>query len=307
MRGSEFAELTAFAAIIEHGTFARAAAHLGVSPSALSQTIRALEARLGVRLLHRTTRSVSPSAAGERLMARLGPALDALTVAVSEVQRQRDEPAGALRLNVARLAAERLLAPLLGRFHAAYPGVTLELVVDDALRDIVQGRFDAGIRLGERLEQDMIAVKVSDELSLALVASPSYLAAHGAPQHPNDLRSHRCLNGRLATAGNLYRWEFERDDQRLKLDVTGPLIISEPRVLVQAAIDGAGIAYTIDLEVEEALARGALVRLLPEWSPRFPGFYLYYPSSDHPTAALRAFVSFMSEAYSASRRPEQAP
>jgi DNA-binding transcriptional LysR family regulator len=267
MRGTEFAELSAFAAIVEHGSFVRAAAHLGVSPSALSQTIRTLEERLGVRLLNRTTRSVAPSAEGDRLLARLAPALAEIRSAVADVHELRDRAVGTVRLNVARLAAVHVLAPLVGRFYAAYPDVTLDITVADALTDIVAGRFDAGMRLGEWLEKDMVALSVSGDLSLVAVASPEYLARHGTPKAPADLLHHRCINGRMPTSGGLYQWEFERGTKELAMSVDGPLISNEGAVNVQAAIEGVGIAYLIELDVAEALAAGRLVRILSAWSP----------------------------------------
>ena len=293
MRGSEFAELSAFAAIVEHGSFVRAAAHLGVSPSALSQTIRALEERLGVRLLNRTTRSVAPSAEGDRLLARLAPALAEIRSAVADVHELRDRAVGTVRLNVASSAAIHVLGPLIGRFLAAYPDVTLDITVDDVLTDIVAGRFDAGIRLGERLEKDMVALPVSGDLSLVAVASPDYLARHGTPKTPADLLHHRCINGRMPTSGGIYQWEFERGTKELTMSVSGPLIANNPALGVQAAIDGVGIAYLIDLDVAEALAAGRLVRVLTAWSPTFPGFSLYYPSRRHVSGPLRALIEFL--------------
>jgi len=293
MRGSEFAELSAFAAIVEHGSFVRAAAQLGVSPSALSQTIRVLEERLGVRLLHRTTRSVAPSAAGERLIARLGPALIELRAAVADVHEARDQAVGPLRINTLRLGARRVLAPLLARFHDAHPDVVLDVVVDDAIVDIVAGRFDAGIRLGERLDQDMIAMKISTDLRLVVVAAPSYLATHGTPQHPRDLQQHSCLNGRMPTDGRIYRWELERDGEQIDVAVNGPLICNEPDIILRACLDGMGIACAFDTEVVDELADGRLVEVLPAWSPTFPGFHLYWPGRKHPSAPLRALIDFL--------------
>lgn len=293
MRGSEYAQLAAFAAIVEHGTFVKAAAHLGISPSALSQTIRELETRLGVRLLNRTTRSVAASTAGLRLLTRLQPALNEIQAAVTDAQSLRDRPSGPLRINVARHPTMRILAPVLGRFHAAYPDVLVDIVVDDTLTDIVAGRFDCGIRLGERLQKDMIAVRLGGELRMQVVASPAYLARHGAPQTPADLHRHRCLNGRMPTAGNVYRWEFEKDGAAVEIAVEGPLICNVMEVLRSAAVDGMGIAYLFETELEAELASGALVPLLSDWSPPFPGYFLYYPSREHQPAALQAFVAFL--------------
>jgi DNA-binding transcriptional LysR family regulator len=295
MRGSEYAELRAFATIVERGSFARAAAHLRVSPSALSQTIRGLEERMGVRLLNRTTRSVAPSEAGSRLMARLGPALAELDSALAETAVARDRPAGLLRLNVPRIAAGRFIAPLLGRFHRAYPDVTLDVVVDDRITDIVAARFDAGIRLGERVERDMVAVKLCDDVEMMVVASPAYLTEHGTPRTPRDLSRHRCINVRMATDGRLYRWEFERGKQSLQVAVDGPLIVTDPDLALPAAIEGVGIAYLFDHQVRASLEAGQLVRLLTAWTPPFPGFYLYYPGRRHMPATLRAFIDLVRE------------
>jgi DNA-binding transcriptional LysR family regulator len=306
MRGSEFAELRAFAAIVEHRSFTRAAAHLRVSPSALSQTIRGLEERLGVRLLNRTTRSVAPSEAGARLMDRLGPAMAELDEAVADAAVARDRPAGALRINAPRIAALRFLAPLLGRFCRAYPDILLDIAVDDRITDIVAARFDAGIRLGERLARDMVAVKLSDEIEMMVVASPSYLAARGTPRTPRDLAGHVCINMSLPTTGSLYRWEFERGKQKLEVAVEGPLVVNDVDLALAAALDGVGIAYLFDHLVERHIERGRLVRLLAPWTPPFPGFYLYYPGRRHAPATLRAFIDFLrGERRRPAHRPRQ--
>jgi DNA-binding transcriptional LysR family regulator len=296
MRGSEYADLKAFATIAEHGSFARAASYLGVSPSALSQTIRGLEERLGIRLLNRTTRSVAPSEAGARLLARLVPVLGELDAAVADVATLRDTPSGALRINATRVAAIHYLAPLIGPFHRAYPDIVLEVFVDDRLVDIVASRFDAGIRLGEMVEKDMIAVKLSGDLQMMVVAAPSYLKRAGTPKTPRDLRDHQCINFRWPTAGGLYRWEFERGNEKLEAAVEGPLIVNEPDIAVRAALDGVGIAYLLDHQARPLIEAGRLVHLLAEWSPPFPGFYLYYPSRRQAPPVLRAFIDFVSKA-----------
>jgi DNA-binding transcriptional LysR family regulator len=293
MRGSEFVELSAFAAIVEHGSFVRAASHLRVSPSALSQTIRSLEERLGVRLLNRTTRSVGLSEAGARLLARLGPALGELDAAVADVRTLHDEASGVVRINAARAPALSCLAPLLGKFHAAYPKIKLEVIVDDAITDIVASRCDAGIRLGERVQKDMVAIQLSGELELYAVASPAYLARRGIPKTPHDLREHACINWRLPSQGNLYRWEFERGRRTLEVAVEGPLVVNDAELALHAAAQGVGIAYLVNLDVEKWIARKELVRVLEDWSPTFPGFYLYYPSRKQVPAPLRAFVDFV--------------
>src|SRR6185437_456157 len=293
MRGSEFSELSAFAAIVEHGSFARAAAQLGISPSALSQSIRSLEERLGVRLLNRTTRSVSPTQAGARLISRLGPALKELDAAVIDVGNLGAGPAGLLRINVPRIAAMLHIAPILGRFRAAHPRVILEVFVDDAIVDIVAGRFDAGVRLGERLEKDMVAISLGRTLETAIVAAPAYLQRHGRPATPRDLHEHRCINLRLRGSGGLYHWELERDGEELSVPVDGPLIVNDSELAVRAALDGVGIAYLMRAEIQPLIDTGRLVRILEDWSPSYPGFYLYYPSRRQTPPALRALVEFL--------------
>jgi DNA-binding transcriptional LysR family regulator len=290
MRGTDFANLNAFAAVAEHRSFVRAAAHLGITPSALSQTIRQLEERLGVRLLNRTTRSVAPTTAGERLYQRLRPAVDELDAAVAEAASTRERPAGMLRINAPRTAAIRLIAPRLGRFHRDNPGVILDVTVDDALTDIVAGRFDAGIRLGELLEKDMIAVRLTGELEMMAVASPDYLARHGTPETPDELHNHACLNWRWPTDGSLYRWEFEEDGREFEIAVQGPIIANDIEVVLQAALQGLGIAYASHEWMEGWLKEGKLVRVLKRYSPKFPGVYLYHPSRRQQPPALRAFI-----------------
>jgi DNA-binding transcriptional LysR family regulator len=290
MRSSNFASLAAFAAVVEHGSFVRAAAHLGISPSALSQTIRQLEDRLGVRLLNRTTRSVAPTAAGAKLHGRLKPAMEELDGAVAEAVASEARPAGLLRINLPRNAAVGWVAPRLGRFHQKNPDVVLDLVIQDALADIVAGRFDAGIRIGERLEKDMIAVPFGGDMEMLAVASPDYLARRGHPQTPAALHDHACLNWRWPTDGSLYRWEFDDDGAEFEVAVEGPLIASDPELVLQGALQGLGIAYTFDERIYDWIAEGRLVRLLEPYAPKFPGFRLYYPSRRHPRPALRAFI-----------------
>ncbi|MEZ2131031.1 MULTISPECIES: LysR family transcriptional regulator [unclassified Sinorhizobium] len=293
MRGSDYAELRAFAAIVEQGNFVRAANQLGMSASALSQTIRGLEERLGIRLLNRTTRSVAPSEAGGRLLARLLPALADLDAAVADVRTLRDVPSGTVRINASRIAAIQHLAPLIGPFHRAYPDIVLDIVVDDRLVDIVSGRFDAGIRLGEMVEKDMVTVKLGGDLEMMAVAAPSYIERYGAPETPRDLQNHRCINFRWPTVGSLYHWEFERGTEKLEAAVTGPLIVTEPEVIVRAVIDGVGIGYLFDSQAGPHVLAGRMVRLLEDWTPPFPGFYLYYPSRRQMPPSLRAFIDFI--------------
>lgn len=301
MRGSDIAELRAFAAVCEHRSFTRAAAHLGMSGSALSQVIRTLEERLGTRLLHRTTRSVAPSEAGERLLAGLLPALHDLEAAVLAVTAHDGAPAGRLRINSNRMAALHHIAPLIGPFTEAYPGISLDIIVDDTLIDIVAGGFDAGIRLGESLDRDMVAIRLGGPLRLVAVASPDYCARHGRPRTPHDLLQHRGLNTRWPTDGSPYRWEFEREGEALEIAVPGQVITNEAEILIRAACDGAGIAYLLDRQVTPFIASRQLIHLLPDWSPPFPGFYLYYPSRRQMLPALRAFIDFATAADRAER------
>jgi len=291
MRGSEFAELKAFATVVERASFARAADHLGLSASALSQTIRQLETRLGVRLLNRTTRSVGPTEAGARLHERVAPLFKEFDAAVAEVVATRGRVAGTLRINTLGMAAKTLIAPRLGRFHRNNPDVVLDIVIDDGLSDIVAGRFDAGIRIGERLEKDMIAVRLTPDVLMMAVASPNYLARCGEPKTPNDLQHHACINWRFPGSGNLFRWPFEKKRRKLELAVEGPLIANFSDVAVEGALQGLGILYAYhDDLVLEALEQGRLRRVLADWSPTVPGVFLYYPNRNHSQPALRAFI-----------------
>ncbi|EJJ27192.1 LysR family transcriptional regulator [Rhizobium sp. CF142] len=293
MRGSDYAELRAFAAVAEHGNFARAAARLGISASALSQTIRTLEERMGIRLLNRTTRSVAPSEAGQRLLSRLLPALADLDQAVADVSALRDTPAGLLRINAPRVAIGHGLAPLIAPFHAAFPDIVMDIIVDDKLSDIVADRFDAGIRLGEMVEKDMVSVKLGGEMRLVVVASPDYIARHGMPDTPRDLRDHSCVVSRWPTDGSLYHWEFERGDEKLEVAVSGPLSTTDNDLMLRAVLDGVGIGYLFDYHVAEHITAGRLVSVLDDWTPPFPGFHLYYPSRRQMPPPLRAFVDFI--------------
>ncbi|WP_341962813.1 LysR family transcriptional regulator [Pseudomonas sp. RC10] len=291
MRGSEFAELKAFVAIVERQSFARAAEHLGLSPSALSQTIRQLEDRIGARLLNRTTRSVAPSASGEQLYRRIAPLFQEIAVAVAEVSEATGQMSGTLRINTLGIAARTIIAPRLSRFQQAHPGVVLDVVVDDALADIVTGRFDAGIRVGGQLEKDMIAVRLTPDLKMVAVASPDYLARRGIPHSPADLHEHACINWRLQADGRYYRWEFKKRDQQFEVAVKGPVVTNHPDIGVSAALQGLGIAYHFEQDgVAELLAQGKLVQILADWSITRPGLFLYYLNRRHRPAALGAFI-----------------
>ncbi|MBO9708329.1 MAG: LysR family transcriptional regulator [Caulobacter sp.] len=285
-------ELAVFAQVAQHRSFRAAAQVLGVSASALSHSLRNLETRLDVRLLHRTTRSVAPTEAGERLLARLGPALADIDAALSEVAAFRDRPAGRLRINIARSAARWLLAPRLGGFLNAYPQVRAEIVCEDGLTDIVAGGFDCGVRLGESLQADMIATPIGGELSQALVASPDYVAACGAPRRPEDVLDHRCLLFRRG-GGQPWPWEFEREGREVVVDPPGVLLSDENEVIRRACLDGAGLAFLMRDLVTPDIQAGRLVSLLDEWCEPFPGFFLYYPSRRQLSPALRAFIDWM--------------
>ncbi|MCI1054348.1 MULTISPECIES: LysR family transcriptional regulator [Stenotrophomonas] len=291
MRGSEFTELKAFVAVVERQSFARAAEHLGVSPSALSQTIRQLEGRLGTRLLNRTTRSVAPSASGGRLYARIAPLFEELAVAVAETREATGRVNGTLRINTLGIAARTLIAPRLARFHQAYPDVVVDIVVDDALSDIVSGRFDAGIRVGGQLEKDMVAIRLTPDLNMVAVASPDYVARRGTPRSPTELQDHACINWRLQSDGRQYRWEFKKRGRHLEVAVDGPVVTNHADVGIAAALAGLGIAYHFEQDrVGELLAQGLLVRVLADWSVSRPGLFLYYPNRRHRPALLGAFI-----------------
>ena len=303
MRGSDYNELRAFAAVIRHGSFARAAAHLGLSASALSQLIRSLEERLGQRLLNRTTRSVAPSHAGQALAERLLPVMDDLEGVVDAAFAAGGEVAGRLRIDVVRVAIP-YLSRLVPGFLARYPRVRLEVATNDALVDIVALGFDAGIRLAERLEGDMVAVPFGGELRLICVASPAYLARHPAPVHPRDLADHACLVTITPSTGSPYRWEFEKGGEALRIAVDGPLVSRDADLRVAAAVAGVGIGFFFEDEVEAPLATGALVQVLADWTPAFPGAYLYYPSRRNPAPPLRAFVDYVREMGRGQMLPE---
>lgn len=303
--------LTALLAVAEKRSFTAAAAALRVTPSAVSQTVRALEERVGVQLLQRTTRSVGVTEAGARFVERLRPAIDGVEEAFACVGELRDRPAGVLRLNVPRLGYEQILAPRLPAFLAAYPDLRVDLCVDDAFADIVGGGFDAGLRLGETLQRDMIAVKVSGPQRVAVVASAAYLARKGKPRHPRDLREHDCVNFRQSR-GAVYRWEFtERNGKDFDIAVDGRVLTNDGQVMVDAALQGLGIAYLLESQVKALLERKALVRLLEKWCPPFPGFFLYYPrrarARDGGARKLEALVEFLrrKESLAADTRRER--
>jgi len=282
--------LTAFLAVADERSFTKAAARLGVSQSALSHTIRDLEQKLGIRLLSRTTRSVAPTEAGERLLRTLGPAFDGIGEELAALTQMRDKPAGTVRITTSEHAAVTLVWPKLRKVLPAYPDINLELDLDSGLADIVTGRFDAGIRLRERIEKDMIAIPIGPDLRMAAVASPGYFADRPKPKTPKDLAAHRCINLRLQTAGGLYAWEFEKHGRQLRIRVDGQLTFNNVSLCLQAAREGFGIAYTMENQVMEDVGAGRLIRVLENWSPSFPGYHLYYPSRRQASPAFRVVM-----------------
>jgi DNA-binding transcriptional LysR family regulator len=293
MRGSQFAELCAFVAVAEHRNFTKAAAQLGVSRPSLSKTIRSLEDRLGVRLLNRTTRSVALTEAGERLLADAQPVLDGTNRAFEAVNAFRDKPTGTLRLSMTRAVASLLVGSLLPQFLAQFPDIKLEVSADDTHSDIVSSRFDAGIRIGERIAKDMIAVRVLEEQHRVAVASPAYLAHHPAPATPQDLHAHNCVRLRSDWDALIQPWVFENADRRLEIDVDGSLVLNDWSLVVNAAVAGIGVGYVPERLISSHIANGHLVRLLENWRGIVSGVFLYYPSRRQMPGALRAFIDFM--------------
>lgn len=293
MEAGEFKEFTVFMAIFKARGFRAAANSLGMTPSAVSRTLSRLEQRLGTRLLNRTTRSVSPTEAGELLHNRLAPVLLDLDGVIEQTLSIQDAPTGTVRLNLPRLAAEHVLAPRLAEFTAAYPGVRLNLVIDDDLTDVIAAGFDAGIRIGELVAQDMVAINLTGPYRVAVVGSPDYFAQRSRPDTPRDLRDHACLVYRWARSGKLHRWRFNGQNGPLYVDVDGPLVINDTGIIRQAAIAGVGLAYLPEASVAEHLSAGTLVRVLERWCEPFPGFFLYHPSRKQTPPGLRALITFL--------------
>lgn len=281
-------------AVAARRSFRQAADQLGVSRSALSHAMRGLESTLGVRLLHRTTRSVSLTDAGERLLARLGPVLGELDDVLDDVVRTDERVSGTLRINGSEGAIRVLMQTVVPEFLARYPDMELDLVADGRLVDVVAEGFDAGIRLGEALHKDMVAIRVGGDMRFLAVASPRYLRRHGRPAAPDDLRQHRCIRQRLP-GGRRYRWEFARHGQTLTIDPPGALTLDNNALMVEAAIDGLGIAYVPEPYARAALARRRLVGVLDDWCPAIPGLFLYFPGNRHVPAGLRAFIDLVKE------------
>jgi DNA-binding transcriptional LysR family regulator len=290
MRRDELADLMVFLAVAEERSFTRAAARMGTSQSALSHTVQRLEARLGLRLLTRTTRSVAPTAAGERLIETLGPALNAIDAKLTTLTELRDKPSGTVRITTSDHAAESYLWPVLKKFLPDYPDITVELTIDHGLTDIVTERYDAGVRLGESIAKDMIAVPVSPEMRMIVVGSPAYFASHPKPRTPQELASHACINMRMVSAGSIYAWEFEKGGRELKVRVEGPLVFNSVRMAMQAALSGLGLAYVPEDLAQALVDSGRLVRVLNDWCQPFAGFHLYYPSRRQHAPAFAMLV-----------------
>jgi DNA-binding transcriptional LysR family regulator len=294
MDRSHLADLTAFAAVAERLSFRAAASQLGVTPSALSHSMRQLEERLGVRLLHRTTRSVSLTDAGRRLLDRLRPAIEQIAGALEDLNQERERPMGRLRIFAVHIAAAAVIAPIWKRFLSTYPEVHLELAVDEATIDIVSKGFDAGIGSRERIPADMIAVRVSGPMKIAVVGAPTYFSRRSPPRTPDDLARHTCVQYRQAFDGDVFAWPFERNGKsRRRVSVDGRVMVNDIDLAVRAAVDGLGIAYAVEAVAEPFLQSGQLVRVLEDWSPSFEGLHLYYPGHRQVPAALRAFIDLI--------------
>jgi DNA-binding transcriptional LysR family regulator len=292
MNPASLADLQVFAAVARRRSFRQAAIELGVSPSALSHALRGLETRLGVRLLNRTTRSVAPTEAGQRLLDRLSPALLDIHGALEEINTFRDSPLGTLRINAPHPACELVLTPLITRFLCLHPGMRVELVADDTFVDIVATGFDAGVRFGESLQQNMVALPLGPKHRFIVVGSPAYLARHGVPANPRDLARYPCIRIRFPN-GSLYRWEFSLGAEKLEIEVDGPLAVGQMPLMIHAAEQSLGLAYVYAEYAAAALASGRLVSVLDNWCTETAGFYLYYPSRKLMPAGLKAFVEML--------------
>lgn len=291
----QLTELTAFVAVAQHRSFTRAAAQVGIALPTMSQTIRGLEEQLGVRLFNRTTRSVALTEAGERLLTEIQPILDGIDHALESVNDFRDKPMGTLRLAATRPFANMQLAPLIQPFLAKYPAISLEIAVDDTHSDIVSGRFDAGVRVGHRVERDMTVLKISEEFRMVAVASPEYLARHPSPAHPNDLHAHNCIPYRAPWDGSLATWIFNKSGQQIELAVHGSLVVNDADLLLSAVLDGVGIGNLPEPIVSSYLADGRLVALLEDWSRMLSGVFLYHPSRRQTPMPLQLFLNFIAD------------
>ena len=285
---NDLGELSAFAIVAQERSFTRAAVRLGVSQSALSHSMRGLEKRLGLQLLARTTRSVSPTAAGAALLHELAPALERIEQAVAEVRKQRENPAGRIRLIIPRTATQMVLLPKLAQFSRTYPEIVLEITSSNDPVDLVAGEYDAGVQLGEFIERDMIAVRVTKEMRLAVVASPEYFKSNPIPRHPQNLKDHSCIGFRFSNS--LYRWEFEKGRKALTVSPQGPASFDDPDLVIRAVLNGVGLGTAIEETLTDLIAEGRLVQVLRDWCPSFPGYFLYYPSRRNQPAALAALI-----------------
>ena len=303
MRREQLGELMAYATVAEERSFTRAAAKLGMTQSSLSHLIRRLEASLGVRLLSRTTRSVAPTDAGERLLRTLRPALDEIDHELASLSELREKPAGSIRITTAEHAAQTILLPVLSRLLPGYPDIHVEIVIEYGLTDVVAERFDAGIRLGEQVAKDMVAVRIGPPMRMAVVGSTAYFDDRRLPKVPQDLADHRCINLRLPTAGGLYAWEFAKGARDLKVRVDGQLTVNNIPMALRAARDDIGIAYLPDDLVRADLDAGRLVRVLADWCPPFPGYHLYYPSRRQPKPAFALLVEALRSHAKQARQP----
>lgn len=283
-------DLLAFLAVAKERSFTRAAAKLGVSQSALSHTVRGLEERLGLRLLSRTTRSVAPTEAGERLLHSVGPRFDEIDAELAALGELREKPAGTIRITTGEHPAEAILWPALAKLLPHYPDIKVELIIDYGLTDIVAERYDAGVRLGEQVAKDMIAVRIGPDMRMAVVGAPSYFARRSMPKKPQDLTAHDCINLRLPTYGGLYAWEFQKRGRELKARVDGQLVFNNIALRLNAALAGCGLAYLPEDQVRTHVADGRLIRVLDDWCPPFSGYHLYYPSRRQPTPAFALLV-----------------
>ena len=290
MARTDFNQLTWFQAVAEERSFTRAAARLGVAQSTLSHTIKQLEANMGIRLLNRTTRNVAPTTAGERLLLALAPRIAEIEGEIAALSELRDKPSGTVRLTLSDHALESVVWPKLKPVLHNYPDISVELILDSMFRNIVEEGYDAGVRLGESVEQDMIAVRIGPDWRLIAVASPDYFAAHGKPEHPRDLVNHRCINMRHESSGALYAWEFEKDGKELNVRVEGQLAFNNSYAMIDAAVSGYGIAYVPHSIVEQQIGSGELVQVLDDWSPWFDGYFLYYPSRRQNLPAFQVVV-----------------
>jgi DNA-binding transcriptional LysR family regulator len=290
MRRDTLTDLLAFLAVAREGNFTRAAAKLGVSQSALSHTIRGLEERMGLRLLARTTRKVAPTEAGERLLRTLGPRIDEIETELDGLSELRDKPAGTIRITSSEHAAQTILWPAVAKLLPRYPDITIEIIVEYGLTDIVAERYDAGVRTGDLIAKDMIATRISPDLRTAIVAAPSYFKNRAQPLTPQDLAQHSCINLRLPTRGGLYAWEFEKGKREVRVHVDGQLIFNNLTLRLNAVLGGLGLAYFPEDVVQEHIAAGRLVRVLADWCAPYSGYHLYYPSRRQPTPAFALLV-----------------